>query len=84
MLNSTHIQKKIEQGWRLKNLVRKSRGNPKNLANSLYLTILSRYPTEFERQAVEDYFKTKDIKFNQAAIDLAWALINSKEFLYRH
>ena len=84
MLNSTHIQKKIEQGWRLKNLVRKSKGNPKKLANSLYLTILSRYPTEFERQAVEDYFKTKDIKFNQAAIDLAWALVNSKEFLYRH
>ena len=84
MLNSTHIQNKIERGWRLRNLTRRTKGNRKKLADSLYLTILSRYPTESERQAIEDYFKTKGIKANQASIDLAWALINSKEFLYRH
>jgi hypothetical protein len=84
MLNSTHIQKKIERGWRLRNLTRRARGNRKKLSDSLYLTILSRYPTESERQAIEDYFKTKGIKANQASIDLTWALINSKEFLYRH
>ncbi|MEN8127330.1 MAG: DUF1553 domain-containing protein [Planctomycetota bacterium] len=84
MLNSTHIQNKIERGWRLRNLTRKSKGNRENLADSLYLTILSRFPTESERNAVTDYFKTEGINVNQGAIDLAWALINSKEFLYRH
>ena len=84
MLNSTHIQKKIEGGWRLKKLIRTAKGNPQKMANSLYLTILSRTPTESEQQAVKDYFTTKGISSNQAAIDLAWALINSKEFLYKH
>ena len=84
MLNSTHIQQKIEGGWRLKNLVRGAKGNRQKLADSLYLTILSRTPTESEQQAVVYYFKTNGISSNQAAIDLAWTLINSKEFLYRH
>ncbi len=84
MLNSAHIQDKIERGWRFKNLVRKSRGNHQKLADSLYLTILSRTPTKSERQIVEDYFKTEGINTKQASVDLAWALINSKEFLYRH
>jgi hypothetical protein len=84
MLNSTHIQNKIERGWRLKNLVRRARGDRKKLGDSLYLTILSRYPTESEHRVVESYFKTEGISSNQATVDLAWALINSKEFLYRH
>lgn len=84
MLNSTHIQTKIQRSWRLKALVRNAKGNRPKLTKSIYLTILSRYPTEEELAAVEDYFKTDGINTNQAAVDLAWALINSKEFLYRH
>ncbi|MHC5162794.1 MAG: DUF1553 domain-containing protein [Planctomycetota bacterium] len=84
MLNSTHIQNKLERGWRLRNLIRQARGNRKALVDSIYLAILSRYPTESERQAMASYFKTKGLGGNQAAVDLAWALINSKEFLYRH
>ncbi len=84
MLNSTHIQTKIERSWRLKSLVRSSRGNKERLVKSLYLTVLSRNPTEEELKAVEEYFKIDGINTNQAATDLAWALINSKEFLYRH
>jgi hypothetical protein len=84
MLNSTHIQRKIERGWRLKNLIRKNQRDPQKLAELLYMTILSRTPTESELQTIEEYFKTEGINSNQAAIDLTWALINSKEFLYRH
>ena len=84
MLNSTHIQTKIERSWRLKALVRSSRGNRPQLIESIYLTVLSRKPTEEELKAVEEYFKIDGINTNQAATDLAWALINSKEFLYRH
>lgn len=84
MLNSTHIQNKIERGWRLKKLVREARGKPEKLTVSLYLTILSRYPTESEQQAANSHLKTKGTNFNQGANDLIWALINSKEFLYRH
>jgi len=84
MLNSSHIQTKLERGWRIRNLVRQARGNQKQLTNSLYLNVLSRFPTEAEQQTVQAYFKTEGINTNQAANDLVWALVNSKEFLYRH
>jgi hypothetical protein len=84
MLNSSHIQTKIERGWRLKNLLREAKGDRKKLLDSIYLHILSRYPTESEREAAKKYYETKGINAGQAATDLVWGLINSKEFLYRH
>jgi hypothetical protein len=84
MLNSSHIQTKIERGWRLKNLLREAKGDRKKLLDSIYLHILSRYPTESEREAAKKYYETKEINAGQAATDLVWGLINSKEFLYRH
>ena len=54
------------------------------LIGMIYLNILSRYPMQKELAAAEKYFETKGIGTRQGANDLAWALINSKEFLYRH
>jgi hypothetical protein len=34
--------------------------------------------------AVSEYFKTAAGNRWQAAVDLAWSLINSAEFMYRH
>ena len=51
--------------------------------DTLYLTILSRYPTADEKQTVAEYFKTTSSK-RDVAFDLTWALLNSAEFLYRH
>lgn len=56
---------------------------PANIANALYLSILSRFPTQDELQAVTEYAEKTPSK-REAAIDIAWALINSPEFLYRH
>ena len=50
----------------------------------IYVIILSRAPTPAESDIAEHYFGTKGLQPKQAAADLAWALINSKEFLYRH
>lgn len=81
MLNSTHIQTKIEKGWKLRNLVVNS-NNKKEAMDILYLSVLTRYPTEEELLTARDFVQ-KNRKQN-AAGDLFWALINSKEFLYRH
>ena len=81
LLNSTHIQRKLEQGPRLQRLVRSTRP-PREIAEELYLTILSRPPTPAELEVVTAYLKSHDAR--TAAVDLAWALINSAEFLYRH
>jgi hypothetical protein len=84
LLNSSHIQRKIEQGPRLRALAQ-SRGNPRETVTGLYLTILSRFPTEEELKIVGAYAQSGGAaKGGTAAVDVAWALINSAEFLYRH
>ena len=35
-------------------------------------------------KCAEDYFQSGARKKREAAVDLAWALVNSAEFLYRH
>jgi hypothetical protein len=82
LLNSSHVQRKIEQGPNLRPLQQPKRP-PREVADTLYLTILSRFPTDDEWKTVEAYTKTTASR-RDAVVDLAWALINSAEFLYRH
>ena len=56
---------------------------PREIAAALYLGILSRFPTEAELRTVDAYAQSAANK-REAVVDLAWALINSAEFLYRH
>jgi hypothetical protein len=83
LLNSSHIQRKIEQSRMIQY---QTQGNkpPREIATGMYLGILSRFPTDAERKAVEAYFQSGSVSRREAAVDLAWALINSAEFLYRH
>jgi hypothetical protein len=130
LLNSTDIQRKLEQGPNLQDLVFSGR-NPSEIMDVLYLTILSRFPTPDEVKTVEAYGPVKAVKPAPAAkpaatnsvasktvatnsttvrsgpvgslapaskpsdktgvvkrrddwLDIAWSLINSEEFLYRH
>jgi hypothetical protein len=84
LLNSSHVQDKIERSTRLNGLVKTAKGNRQTLANMIYLNILSRYPTQAELAASQQYLQSMGKNLRQATNDLAWALINSKEFLYRH
>jgi hypothetical protein len=83
LLNSSHIQRKLEQSPKIKYLL-KTRNNPHDVVIGLYLAILSRYPTGDELQIAEAYFPTGGTDNRPAALDVAWTLINSAEFLYRH
>ncbi|MBC8870031.1 MAG: DUF1553 domain-containing protein [Planctomycetes bacterium] len=84
MLNSSHIREKIERSGRLRLLMQSSRRNPLKAVTGLYLTILSRPPTEEELKIVRDYSQSGAVTGQEALADLTWALINSAEFLYRH
>ncbi|WP_146660389.1 DUF1553 domain-containing protein [Anaerohalosphaera lusitana] len=84
LLNSSQVQNKIEKGWRIRNLMRRAKGNKQVMINQLYLHILSRFPTAEERETVTEYFEMKGMNNRRAVHDIAWALINTKEFLYRH
>jgi Protein of unknown function (DUF1553)/Protein of unknown function (DUF1549) len=83
LLNSSQIQQKLQQGPKLRALLQ-SAGGPREVVDDLYLTILSRPPTPWERDAIRAYTQSGNLRGREAAIDVAWALINSSEFLYRH
>jgi hypothetical protein len=82
LLNSSHIQRKIEMSPMLRNM-RQSPRRPREMMDELYLTILSRYPTAEELKTIRDYAQSGNGK-RRVGVDLAWALVNSAEFLYRH
>ncbi|MGI6420425.1 MAG: DUF1553 domain-containing protein [Thermoguttaceae bacterium] len=54
MLNSSHIQNKLEQGPNLRAIIASGRG-PERILEQLYLTILSRQPTADEVAAALEY-----------------------------
>ena len=84
LLNSSHVRQKIEQSETLRPLLTSAGGNPRDAVTGLYLRILSRFPTEEELEIVKAYARSGEAKGPKALLDLAWALINSAEFLYRH
>ena len=83
LLNSSHIQRKLEQSRKLQSVL-ESTNAPRQKINSLYLMVLSRYPTEPELRTVGAYAQSGEGKPRAALLDVVWAMINSAEFLYRH
>jgi hypothetical protein len=82
LLNSTHIQKKISGSKKLGRAMHRVKGSTRDSVNLLYLTVLSRHATDSEHARVDDYLKEATLEVRNT--DLVWALINSKEFLYKH
>lgn len=83
LLNSTHVQRKIEQGGRIQGLIARGRASPREVVDGLFFTILSRPPTAEEREEALSHARLVEDP-RAAGQDLAWALINSAEFLHRH
>ncbi|MDQ6704680.1 MAG: DUF1553 domain-containing protein, partial [Acidobacteriota bacterium] len=76
MISGSTIQKKID-GMKLPLKV-----SDNDLIDRFFLTALVRKPTTEERDAALQRVKTADRA--AAYQDLAWAILNSKEFLYQH
>jgi len=95
LLNSTHIQKKIVKNKRLLGLYRKNaeKGQeepdfgwhpPEKAIEGMYLSILSRYPTKRETDRILAYSKESGLNRWEASVDVVWALMNTKEFVFKH
>ena len=84
LLNSTHVYGKVTNSEKLQAVIRAGRRDPERSATGLYLTILSRFPTDTELTTLKAYAETGIAPGQETYIDLAWALINSAEFFYRH
>ncbi len=83
LLNSSHIQQKLERSPKLRAMLVARRKPPESI-RLLYLTVLSRFPTEDEVQAALQYGKPAGRLTRNDWLDITWALINSQEFLFRH
>jgi hypothetical protein len=85
LLNSVHIQSKLQQSQKLRALLQPQPGaGPRSAIDGLYLTILSRFPTDDEIRIAGAYSQSFVGNRWGAVVDIAWALINSPEFLLRH
>jgi len=84
LLNSTDVYRRITNSPRLRRVAIAAGGDRGELIRGVYLTLLSRDPTLAEQAAAEAYWQMPGLSPEDAATDLAWALINSMEFLCRH
>jgi hypothetical protein len=93
LLNSSHIQQKIVNNKALfgryyektpgKKKPKTAWHTPEKTLEGMYLTILSRYPTAQEKETALEYYSRAESRF-AAGTDIVWALLNTKEFIYRH
>lgn len=80
LLNSAHVLRKLERGSAMRALLRPGGRGADAPLDRLYLAILSRRPSDAERRFHEEAAAAR----REVWEDLAWALINSAEFLHRH
>ncbi len=80
-LNSEQMEGKVSNSPRLKRLLAKS---DSELLDELYLTTLARPPAAAEKKRLLDYLGGKKAARAQAVQDIAWAVLNAKEFEFNH
>jgi hypothetical protein len=84
LLNSPDIQAKLtHEGGTIARLIREQKDDGK-LVEELYLTFFSRFPTPDEKDVGVKHLRKYADNRRSATEDLAWALLNSTEFLFNH
>ena len=84
LLNSTDVRRRVDYSPILAPIYAMPSSRKEDQARLVYLELLSRPPTKAELAKVLEYFKSSGLSGRQALADIAWALVNGKEFLYRH
>jgi hypothetical protein len=82
MTGSTYTDKITKDGGRVDRLL-KSGATDRQIIEDLYLVALSRFPTPPERTELETMIRQQSSR-REAIASLAWALISSREFAYKH
>lgn len=83
MINGPVIQDKLKsETGRLQKLI-KAESSDEEIIKQFYLTAVSRYPEQAELKAALNHIKNSGNRVH-ALEDVAWAILNSKEFLFQH
>ena len=81
MINSNYVNKKLRSSsGALSRLIKEQLDN-QELITELYLSTLSRFPTDTEIETAEAYIADSP-KYRMGCEDLLWALISSRSFLF--
>ncbi len=84
LLNSSDVHRRLVGSRWLRRLVQRYGRKHTTLARYIYLTLLSRQPMPLELGIAVQHIRGNAKNPHEPAVDVAWALINTKEFLYRH
>ena len=84
LLNAKTIQEKLANSAGLPAKLANETGPPAEKLRALYLTALSRLPTESEASAAREFLAKKPGKEKEAWEDIVWAVLNTKEFVFNH
>lgn len=82
LLGSSNINSKLDKSQFLKDLA-KQPIPPHKKITTLYLTFLTRFPTQKELDVSKKYLEENAKTTYEGLKDIAWALINTKEFLFK-
>ncbi len=82
LLNGETTQQRIRQGKVVEEMLVQKK-SPQEVISQLYLTVLSREPTDMELEKLLGAVgKSGDVR--EVLEDIFWALLNSKEFIFNH
>ncbi|HQX52762.1 MAG TPA: DUF1549 and DUF1553 domain-containing protein [Planctomycetaceae bacterium] len=83
LMNSETTIEKIEHRNGIAARLAASSLTDQEIVDELYLTALSRFPADAERQLMLPVFTTSGIR-RQTVEDILWTLLNTKEFVFNH
>ena len=81
MINSSYVNKKLKRSDGSLSRLIQAKLKDQELINELYLSTLSRFPTDAELQTAEAYI-AESPKRRAGCEDLMWALISSRSFIF--
>ncbi|MBR4596841.1 MAG: DUF1553 domain-containing protein, partial [Opitutales bacterium] len=82
LLGSANINSKLDNSKFIKDLARQP-VPPSEKIKTIYLAFLARYPTSAELDIAKKYFDSKAKTGLDGIKDLVWAILNTKEFLFK-
>lgn len=84
LANSDEVESKLsDSNSRVAKLLKAKTRLPAAVED-LYLSALSRYPTDAEKKRTADFLAKHGSDPQKALEDVLWAILNSKEFLFNH
>jgi hypothetical protein len=84
LLNSPEVNAKIAHRQGTARKLADSMFSDDQIIDEVYLGTLSRFPTSDERILLRTAFESASGQRRQAAEDMLWSVLNTKEFLYNH